>query len=87
MTRESIRDGARQQRVRISKSKDGRYYFVLKARDGHVLVISETYTTKQSAESGIRARTPVRPKLPGAGTMSFQQRPKCPIPRRPLSAA
>jgi uncharacterized protein len=39
----------------ISKSKDGQYYFVLKARDGHVLVTSETYTTKQSAESGIRA--------------------------------
>ena len=39
----------------ISKSKDGQYYFVLKARDGQVLVTSETYTTKQSAENGIRA--------------------------------
>ena len=33
----------------ISKSKDGQNYFVLKARDGQVLVTSETYTTKQSA--------------------------------------
>jgi uncharacterized protein len=39
----------------ISKSKDGQYYFVLKARNGQILVTSETYTTKQSAENGIRA--------------------------------
>lgn len=39
----------------ITQSNDGRYSFVLKARDGQVLVTSEAYPTKQSAEAGIRA--------------------------------
>lgn len=39
----------------ITQGNDGRYSFVLKARTGQVLVTSEAYTTKQSAEAGIRA--------------------------------
>jgi uncharacterized protein YegP (UPF0339 family) len=39
----------------ITQSKDGRYFFVLKARGGEVLATSEPHTTKQSAEDGIRA--------------------------------
>ncbi|WP_367391883.1 YegP family protein [Lewinella sp. LCG006] len=34
-------------------SKDGQYYFVLKARNGEIIGISETYTTKASRDAGI----------------------------------
>ncbi len=37
----------------ISKSKDGQFYFVLKAPNGQVIAQSETYTTKQSCQNGI----------------------------------
>jgi uncharacterized protein len=36
-------------------SKDGQYFFVLKARNGQVLATSRPHTTKQSAQDGIRA--------------------------------
>jgi uncharacterized protein len=39
----------------ISRSADGQYYFVLTAGDGQTLMTSETFTTKESAEVGIRA--------------------------------
>jgi uncharacterized protein YegP (UPF0339 family) len=39
----------------ITEGKDGLYSFVLKARNGQVLVTSEAYTTTQLAEAGIRA--------------------------------
>jgi uncharacterized protein len=39
----------------ITESKDGQYFFVLKARNGQVLATSRAHTTKQSAEDGIRA--------------------------------
>lgn len=38
----------------ISRSKDGQYYFVLTSRTGDVLVTSENFATKESAETGIR---------------------------------
>jgi uncharacterized protein YegP (UPF0339 family) len=39
----------------LTQSDDGGYCFVLKARNGQVLATSEVYTTKESAEAGIRA--------------------------------
>jgi uncharacterized protein len=39
----------------ITQSKDGQYFFVLKTRDGQILVTSEAYPTRQSAEKGVRA--------------------------------
>ena len=39
----------------ISQGKDGKFSFVLKARNGEVLLTSEPYPSKQLAESGIRA--------------------------------
>jgi len=41
--------------VVIKQSKDNQYYFIVKARNGQVLVTSETYRSKQGAEKGIRA--------------------------------
>jgi uncharacterized protein YegP (UPF0339 family) len=38
----------------ISRSKDGEYYFVLTAENGQTLMTSETFSTKESAEVGIR---------------------------------
>lgn len=37
----------------IEKSKDGQFYFVLKARNGQVLVTSETYKRKASCKKAI----------------------------------
>lgn len=39
----------------IWKSKDGQFYFYLRAANGEKLVTSEMYTTKQSAKDGIAA--------------------------------
>ena len=39
----------------ISRSTDGQYYFTLTASDGQTLMTSETFTTRESAEVGIRA--------------------------------
>ena len=39
----------------ISRSKDGHYYFVLTSDTGDVLMTSANFTTKESAETGIRA--------------------------------
>ena len=38
----------------ISRSKDGEYYFVLTSNTGDVLMTSENFTSKESAETGIR---------------------------------
>lgn len=48
----------------IDRSRDGQYYFFLRARNGEKLVTSETYTTKQSAENGIQAVREVAPSAP-----------------------
>ena len=37
----------------IRKAKDGQFYFNLKAANGEVILTSEMYTTKASAENGI----------------------------------
>lgn len=37
-------------RIIIKKSKNGQYYFILKARNGRTLMTSETYKTKQAVE-------------------------------------
>lgn len=46
----------------INKASNGQFYFYLRGGNGQVLVTSETYTTKQSAENGIRAVKDVAPK-------------------------
>lgn len=37
----------------LSKSSDGQYRFVLKAGNGEIILTSELYTVKASAENGI----------------------------------
>lgn len=37
----------------LSKSSDGQFRFVLKAGNGEIILTSELYTTKASAENGI----------------------------------
>ena len=39
----------------IHKSKNKQYYFVLHARNGEVIAMSETYITKQSCIKGIKS--------------------------------
>ena len=41
--------------ITIKKSKNSQYYFLVKARNGKVLVTSETYKTRGGARKGIRA--------------------------------
>src|SRR3990172_8773749 len=40
---------------RISRSRDGQFYFVLTAENGEPLLSSETYTSKAAAQNGIRS--------------------------------
>ena len=42
-------------KYKIKKSKDNQYYFTVVADNGRVLVTSETYKQKQSAEKAIEA--------------------------------
>lgn len=42
-------------RYEILKAKDGQFYFVLKAGNGEVILTSELYTTKASAQNGIHS--------------------------------
>jgi uncharacterized protein YegP (UPF0339 family) len=51
----------------INRSKDGQFYFILRADNGQVLVTSETYTTKESAQNGIRAVKEVASSAPIVG--------------------
>ncbi|HBR2370888.1 TPA: DUF1508 domain-containing protein, partial [Klebsiella pneumoniae] len=37
----------------LDKSSNGQYKFVLKAGNGEIILTSELYTTKSSAENGI----------------------------------
>ena len=37
----------------IKRAKDGQFYFNLKARNGEIILTSEMYTTKASAQNGI----------------------------------
>lgn len=39
----------------IKKARNGQYYFIVKARNGRVLVTSETYTRKSNCNTGISA--------------------------------
>jgi hypothetical protein len=39
----------------IKKAKDEQFYFVINSGNHEVIATSETYTTKQSAQKGIRA--------------------------------
>lgn len=39
----------------IRQSKDHKFYFVLKAKNGLVVATSETYDTKQACKKGISA--------------------------------
>ena len=40
---------------RLSKSKDGQFYFVLTAENSEPLLISETYSPKAAAQHGFRS--------------------------------
>lgn len=39
----------------ISKAKDGQFHFVLKAGNGEIILTSELYTAKASAQNGIES--------------------------------
>ncbi len=39
----------------IKKSKDGQYYFILKATNGEIIIKSEMYTTISACENGIES--------------------------------
>lgn len=39
----------------LQKSSDGQYYFNLKAENGEIILTSERYTAKSSAENGIES--------------------------------
>jgi len=39
----------------IQSSKDGQFYFVLKARNGEVIATSEMYKSKQACKNGLKA--------------------------------
>jgi uncharacterized protein YegP (UPF0339 family) len=39
----------------ILKAKDKTFYFVLKAKNGEIIITSETYKTKQACKKGIRS--------------------------------
>jgi uncharacterized protein YegP (UPF0339 family) len=41
--------------TKLPRARTAEFFFVLKGRNGQVLVTSETYDTKQSAEAGIRS--------------------------------
>lgn len=42
-------------RFEIHVSNDGMFYFVLKARNGETIAVSETYTSKQMCKKGINS--------------------------------
>jgi uncharacterized protein YegP (UPF0339 family) len=37
----------------IKRAKDGQFYFNLKARNGEIILTSETYTTKANVQNGV----------------------------------
>lgn len=37
----------------IEKSKDGQFFFTLRARNGQTITVSETYKTKQACKKAI----------------------------------
>lgn len=39
----------------IQSSKDGQFYFVLKASNGEIIATSEMYKSKQSCKNGLKA--------------------------------
>jgi len=41
--------------IKIRKSKDGQYYFVVCSSNGKVLATSETYVSKRNAMRGVKA--------------------------------
>lgn len=41
--------------INIHKSKDGQFYFVVKAKNGEIMCTSETYTRKSNLKKGIAA--------------------------------
>ena len=42
-------------KYQIQNSSDDKFYFVLKAGNGEVVIASEMYTTKQNCENGIES--------------------------------
>jgi len=45
--------GSHGRQIRDKRAKDGQFYFNLKARNGEIILTSETYTTKASAQNGV----------------------------------
>jgi uncharacterized protein len=52
----------------IKRSKDSQFYFVLKAGNHEVILTSETYTTKASAQNGIAS---IQVNAPGASVVDL----------------
>lgn len=40
-------------KFQIKKSSNGKYYFLLRARNGEVIATSEMYATKQACRKGV----------------------------------
>lgn len=51
-------------RYERKRSKDGQYYFILKAANGEIIGISEMYNSADSLETGVSS---VKGNAPGAG--------------------
>ena len=49
----------------LYKDKSGQFRFRLKASNGEIIAVSESYTTKSGAENGIQS---VKTNAPGAST-------------------
>jgi uncharacterized protein YegP (UPF0339 family) len=51
----TVKEGMMAARFVIKTSKDGQFMFVLKAGNNEIILTSELYTQKQSAENGIES--------------------------------
>jgi uncharacterized protein YegP (UPF0339 family) len=50
----------------VHKAHDGEYYFLLRANNGEIVAVSETYTTKQNCLKGINAVVEIVRSMQGA---------------------
>jgi len=62
---ESVKENAPiDERYQREMSSDGQYYFKLVAANGEVIGVSETYTTEQKRDNGIKAVKQTAPTAP-----------------------
>ena len=55
----------------ISKATNGQFYFYFRAANGEIVVTSETYVSKQGAQTGIQA---VKAAAPGADVIDISDK-------------